>query len=534
MDFMGEADCLLFNYFMQALPMQYQSRLISDGIASFDTALVAVRNMCCAARLNVSQPAPVRQVQSESDVLRQRVEELEKENVTTQPVTIPKRSEVGRLEVGIAECPLSGDQTAERDWRDRLDLSGSDLSDQQRAALTSLLARTTEPTGDSSGSGDPTVVPAADQAEPVPSAAATISGVTRPEPGQTSASSKPTPLTMPEPDSSAATDEPVSLPPPSVSARQNKDNKKPEGSQPLLPASTETDVARSLDLDRLARAIVSHMHQRSGPGQQTDTDDSGNEAGEHRAPADPKPKGQKQRLDLPSRPTGRDPVRRRRFFRPRQEHQQQGKQFQRQATSREASVHGFTTQRNSQPPYPWQQRVAEAPLQQSRPPPAGLQPMVWGRQSTAPPQPEVGQWQGAYRYQQPGTPWLEPQNNEQFSQPPPPQMVNIHLQPRPQTMSQMSQLSSTLQQTQPMLQQLQLQQQGTVLPSVPPPQYLHREQQHLLQQQQQHLGSSICSSPLHMRLLVNYNRCVVSTSKAVPEGGGECIFTGSHGVKLEL
>ena len=73
----GEVDSLLFNYFMQTLPMEFQSRLISDGVTSFDTALVTVRNMCCAARLSASQPEPVRQVCSETDQLRRKVAELE-------------------------------------------------------------------------------------------------------------------------------------------------------------------------------------------------------------------------------------------------------------------------------------------------------------------------------------------------------------------------------------------------------------------------------------------------------------------------
>ena len=73
----SESDSLLFNYFMQALPMQFQSRLVADGIISFDAALATVRNMCCAARLSVSQSAPVRQVSSETDQLRLRVRELE-------------------------------------------------------------------------------------------------------------------------------------------------------------------------------------------------------------------------------------------------------------------------------------------------------------------------------------------------------------------------------------------------------------------------------------------------------------------------
>ena len=73
----SEADGLLFNYFMQSLPVELQFRLFSDGVTSFDTALAIVHNMCCAARLNVSQATPVRQVHSEAELLRRRVVELE-------------------------------------------------------------------------------------------------------------------------------------------------------------------------------------------------------------------------------------------------------------------------------------------------------------------------------------------------------------------------------------------------------------------------------------------------------------------------
>lgn len=76
----NESDGLLFNYFMQALPVQFQSRLVSDGVTSFEAGLATVRNMCCAARLTVGQAqaaVSVRHVDSETDQLRRKVEELE-------------------------------------------------------------------------------------------------------------------------------------------------------------------------------------------------------------------------------------------------------------------------------------------------------------------------------------------------------------------------------------------------------------------------------------------------------------------------
>ena len=62
-------------------------------------------------------------------------------NISANSVTIPKRSELGQLEVGVAECPLSNEGNSRRDWREQLDLSESELADQQRSAVTSLLDR---------------------------------------------------------------------------------------------------------------------------------------------------------------------------------------------------------------------------------------------------------------------------------------------------------------------------------------------------------------------------------------------------------
>ena len=62
-------------------------------------------------------------------------------NISSKPITIPKRSELGQLEVGVAECPLSDEGCSKPDWREQLDLSESELTDQQRSAVISLLAR---------------------------------------------------------------------------------------------------------------------------------------------------------------------------------------------------------------------------------------------------------------------------------------------------------------------------------------------------------------------------------------------------------
>ena len=73
----SDGEGLLFNYFLQSLPIQYQTKLVSDGVTSFEPAVAVIRNMCCAARLSGAQAAPVRQVSSENEVLHRRVEELE-------------------------------------------------------------------------------------------------------------------------------------------------------------------------------------------------------------------------------------------------------------------------------------------------------------------------------------------------------------------------------------------------------------------------------------------------------------------------
>ena len=59
-------------------------------------------------------------------------------NVTTEPVTIPKRSEIGRLEVGVAEFPTQSGEP-DPDWRDKINLADTDLSDEQKEQVKALL-----------------------------------------------------------------------------------------------------------------------------------------------------------------------------------------------------------------------------------------------------------------------------------------------------------------------------------------------------------------------------------------------------------
>ena len=59
-------------------------------------------------------------------------------NVTTEPVTIPKRSEIGRLEVGVAEFSVPSGES-DPDWRDKINLSDTDLSDEQKEQVKTLL-----------------------------------------------------------------------------------------------------------------------------------------------------------------------------------------------------------------------------------------------------------------------------------------------------------------------------------------------------------------------------------------------------------
>ena len=81
----GDISVLLFNYFLQTLPAQFQHRLVSDGITSFDEAVRVVRNMCSAARLaeGGAPNSQIRKVEaeytetSETAMLRNRVAELE-------------------------------------------------------------------------------------------------------------------------------------------------------------------------------------------------------------------------------------------------------------------------------------------------------------------------------------------------------------------------------------------------------------------------------------------------------------------------
>ena len=69
-------DELLFNYFLQSLPTEYQQVLVSEGIQSFEIAVGKIRNISCAARLAADAQPAVRQVAAESDSLYQSVQEL--------------------------------------------------------------------------------------------------------------------------------------------------------------------------------------------------------------------------------------------------------------------------------------------------------------------------------------------------------------------------------------------------------------------------------------------------------------------------
>ena len=61
-------------------------------------------------------------------------------NITTEPVTIPKRSEIGRLEVGVAEFPVPSGES-DREWREKIDLTDTDLSDEQKEQVKKLLSK---------------------------------------------------------------------------------------------------------------------------------------------------------------------------------------------------------------------------------------------------------------------------------------------------------------------------------------------------------------------------------------------------------
>ena len=71
-----EGDELLFNYFLQSLPTEYQQALVSEGIQSFELAVGKIRNIACAARLAADAQPSVRQVSAEPDSLYQSVQEL--------------------------------------------------------------------------------------------------------------------------------------------------------------------------------------------------------------------------------------------------------------------------------------------------------------------------------------------------------------------------------------------------------------------------------------------------------------------------
>ena len=83
----------MFNYFLQSLPMTFQSKLVSDSVTTFEAAVASIRNMCCAARLAGAQAAPVRQVSSETEALRDRVKELEGQLARLQRPSRPMRQD---------------------------------------------------------------------------------------------------------------------------------------------------------------------------------------------------------------------------------------------------------------------------------------------------------------------------------------------------------------------------------------------------------------------------------------------------------
>ena len=73
-------DQLLFNYFLQSLPDDFQRQIVCDGIVTYDEALKKVRNMTYATRMYEGSSVAVRQVSegaTRTDHLERRVRELE-------------------------------------------------------------------------------------------------------------------------------------------------------------------------------------------------------------------------------------------------------------------------------------------------------------------------------------------------------------------------------------------------------------------------------------------------------------------------
>ena len=66
-------DQVLFHSFLPTLPVKYQEHILSLGLADFDDAVRGVRNLMRSERLQV----PVRQVNTEADLLRQILERIE-------------------------------------------------------------------------------------------------------------------------------------------------------------------------------------------------------------------------------------------------------------------------------------------------------------------------------------------------------------------------------------------------------------------------------------------------------------------------
>lgn len=65
-------------------------------------------------------------------------------NVTTHPITIPKKSELGQLEVGVAECTSVPSGELDPDWLDKVDLSDANLTEEQAGKVKSLLTQYSE------------------------------------------------------------------------------------------------------------------------------------------------------------------------------------------------------------------------------------------------------------------------------------------------------------------------------------------------------------------------------------------------------
>lgn len=94
------SDALLFNYFLGALPRNYQMEIVSSGISQFNVAVEKVRNMLCAEQLDRGQPAAGR-VAAVADAnnqlleqILQRLDKLESAYRAPQSMEGPRRSNI--------------------------------------------------------------------------------------------------------------------------------------------------------------------------------------------------------------------------------------------------------------------------------------------------------------------------------------------------------------------------------------------------------------------------------------------------------